>query len=187
MTRYDAYKFVHITAAIIWLGAGVMLQVLAWRARQLRDNQALKRLFFDVDVLSKVLFVPASAIVGVFGVLMVVDGPWSFDQLWVTLGLIGYLATFATGKGVMEARAKKISAKIERDGDVTPASVADIRQLLAIARIDTVLLYLVVLDMVAKPTGDDVGLLVAMAAILVAGAALVVTRARSIVAEAPAT
>jgi hypothetical protein len=62
-----------------------------------------------------------------------------------------------------------------------------IRQLLAIGRIDTVVLYLVVLDMVVKPTGDEPGVLVAMAAILIAGAALVGAQARSIVAQAQPT
>jgi uncharacterized membrane protein len=182
MTRYDAYKFIHIAAAIIWLGAGVMIQLLATRAHSLRDDEALKGLFFNVEWLSKVLFIPASATVGVFGILMIVDGPWSFDQLWLTLGLIGYVATFATGKGIMEARAMKIAAKIERDGDITQESILDIRQLLAIGRLDIVVLFLVVLDMVAKPTGDDAGLLVAMAAILVGGAAIVVARARALTA-----
>jgi hypothetical protein len=45
-------------------------------------------------------------------------------------------------------------------------------------------LYLVVLDMVVKPTSDDAGLLAAMAVVLVAGAATVVARARSMVAQA---
>jgi uncharacterized membrane protein len=184
VTRYDVYKFVHIAAAILWLGAGVTIQILGSRASRARDNEALKRLFFDVDILAKVLFIPASAAVGVFGVLMVVDGPWSFDQLWVTLGLVGYIATFVTGKAIMEARSAEITAAIERDGDITPPTALSIRRLLAIGRIDTVLLYLVVLDMVVKPTADDRGLLVAMAAILIAGAALVVARARSIVAQA---
>ena len=51
---------------------------------------------------------------------------------------------------------------------------------------DTVVLYLVVAVMVLKPTGDDVGLLVAMAAIVVAGLAWVGMQLRAIDAEAPA-
>lgn len=193
MTRYDAYKYVHIVAAILWLGAGVMIQILAARADRMRDDEGLIRVFNDVGALSKLVFIPASATVGALGLLMVVDGPWSFEYLWIVLGLAGYIATFITGMGVMEPRAAKIAANIEREGgEVTPASIADIRRLLTIARVDTIVLYLVVLVMVAKPTGDDVGLLVAMAAILVVGTAWVLARARAIGAagtaptEAPA-
>jgi uncharacterized membrane protein len=184
MTRYDAYLFVHIAAVIVWLGAGVLIQILAARADNARDDEGLARLFTEIGVLATRLFIPSSAVVGVFGILMVVDGPWSFDQLWVTLGLIGFIATFFTGKAVLDARAQKIAAKIERDGGVTPASVVDIRQMLAIARIDTVVLYVVVFDMVVKPTGDDAGVLIAMAAALIAGTGLVLNRARSIGAQA---
>jgi uncharacterized membrane protein len=196
MTRFDAYKYVHIVAAILWLGAGVMVQILAVHAQRMRDDVALKGVFDNVGVLSKIIFVPASAITGVFGILMVVDGPWSFDQLWIVLGLAGYIATFITGVGVMEPGAKKIGEGLERDrGEVTPASANAIRRLLTIARIDTIVLYLVVLVMVTKPTGDDGGLLVAMAAILVLGAGWILMRVRAIdaggssapPAEAPAT
>jgi hypothetical protein len=46
--------------------------------------------------------------------------------------------------------------------------------------VDYVTFALVVLDMVAKPTGDDTGLLVAMAAILVAGIAYILVSVRAI-------
>jgi uncharacterized membrane protein len=105
MTRYDAYKFVHITAAIVWLGAGVMIQLLAGRAQRTRDDNYLHRLFHDAGVLSKVLFIPASLTVVVCGILMVVDGPWDFGALWIVLGLAGYAATFVTGAFILGARA----------------------------------------------------------------------------------
>jgi uncharacterized membrane protein len=184
MTRYDLYLFVHIAAATVWLGAGVMIQILAARAHRMNDDEGLVRVFGDVGALSKIVFIPASATVGALGILMVVDGPWSFEWLWIVLGLAGYIATFVTGLGVMEPGAAKIVEGIERDGgQVTPATVRAIRRLLTIARVDTIVLYLVVFVMVAKPTGDDAGLLIALAAILVAGLGFVFTKVRAIDAE----
>ena len=52
---------------------------------------------------------------------------------------------------------------------------------------DTVALYLVVAVMALKPTADDVGVLVAMAAIAVAGVAYVALRLRQIDDEATAS
>jgi hypothetical protein len=49
-----------------------------------------------------------------------------------------------------------------------------------LGRTDYIVLFLVVADMVLKPTADDVGTLVVMAAILVAGVAYVVVKARSV-------
>ena len=76
---------------------------------------------------------------------------------------------------------------MERQGGrLTPKLRADIRKLIVTARVDYVTFALVVLDMVAKPTGDDVGLLVAMALILAAGIAYIVVSVRAIDARQPA-
>lgn len=114
---------------------------------------------------------------------MVVDGPWEFEQLWITLGLLGWLLTLLTGLFVITPRTKRISRLVEEEGGMGPRTTVEARRLLTITRIDLVVLFLVVADMVIKPTGDDVGTVVAMAAILVVGAAYFIWRARSLVVE----
>jgi uncharacterized membrane protein len=187
MTRYDLYLFVHITAAIVWLGAGVMIQVLAVRAQRTNDDHYLLSLFRDAGGLAKVLFIPASLIVVAMGILMVVDGPWDFEPLWIVLGLVGYAATFVTGAFILGPQAEKTAEHLQEAGGVTPALAAEMRRVLMLARIDTVVLFLVVAVMVIKPTGDDVGVLVAMAAIFVAGVGLTLAAVRGRETEAPAT
>jgi uncharacterized membrane protein len=187
MSRYDLYKFVHITAAIVWLGSGVLIQVLADRAQRTRDDEYLLRIFRDAGGLAKVLFIPSSLTVVVFGVLMVVDGPWSFDMLWIVLGLVGYAATFVTGAFILGPRAEKAAERIKQEGGVTPPMALEMRRVLLLARIDTVVLFLVVAVMVTKPTGDDTGLLVGMAAIFLAGIAVTLAGVRGAETEAPAT
>jgi hypothetical protein len=44
-------------------------------------------------------------------------------------------------------------------------------------------LFLVIADMVIKPIGDDVGVLIGMAVILIAGIAYIVSRLRALDAE----
>jgi hypothetical protein len=51
------------------------------------------------------------------------------------------------------------------------------------ARLDYVTLFLVIADMVIKPTGDDAGVLIGMAVILVAGIAYILSRLRALDAE----
>src|SRR3954447_16014701 len=97
MSVYDVLLFGHITAAIIWLGSGFLLTVQALRAERARDAVGLKRVADDGAQLANVVFIPASLAVFVLGILLVVDGPWSLGQLWIALGLAGYLATFLTG------------------------------------------------------------------------------------------
>ncbi len=183
MNRYELYLFVHVAAAILWIGAAFLLQVLAVQADRARDDVALKKVVQDAAGLAKVLFIPSSLTLFVFGLLMVFDGPWSFDQLWINIGLVGYLATFVTGVAVIRPRADRTAALIEEERGLGPRAAADARKLLIIARIDLVVLFIVVADMVAKPTSDDVGLLALMAIALAAGVAYSLWRARSIEAR----
>ena len=183
MSWYELLKLLHIVAAIIWLGSGLFLQVLAVRAERANDAEGLRRAASDSAALSDKLFIPASLATLIFGILLVIDGPWSLSYLWIVLGLVGYLATFVTGVLVMKPGSENVAAIMEREG-MSPDAETAIRKLLTKARVDTVVLYLVVAVMVLKPTGEDVGILVAMGAIVVAGLAFVALRLRQIDAEA---
>jgi uncharacterized membrane protein len=171
MTWYEFLLWVHISASVIWVGAGFLLVVLAMRADRTDDEAQIARILNDNAWLATRLFIPASLTVVAAGVLLTIDGPWEWDQLWIVIGLLGYLATFLTGLTVLRPRGDAIAAAIERDGAMTPVSLADARRLLALARIDYVVLFLVIADMAMKPAGDDVGLLIGMAAIFALGLA----------------
>jgi hypothetical protein len=156
------------------------------------DEPAMQRFLKDQEWLALRLFVPASLTVLLLGIALVIESDaWSFDQLWIVLGLIGFAATFVTGLFMIKPASERIGAAMEREGGrLTPALRTEIRKLIVKSRVDYVVLTLVVFDMVAKPTGDDTGLLIVMGAVLVAGIAYIVARLRAIDAEAspaPAT
>lgn len=180
MTRYEILLFFHIAFAIIWLGAGFVLLLQGSRAERAKDEAAVKRIFDDVTGLSTLLFIPASLLTLVFGIALVADGPWSFDQLWIILGLAGYAATFGTGMFVLKPRSEKVVAMTARAGRWTPEATLEARRILTLAQIDYVVLFLVVADMALKPTAGDEGTLAAMAAILAAAVVYTIVRARSL-------
>jgi uncharacterized membrane protein len=185
--RYDILVFVHVLAAIAWIGSGFLLQVLAQMANRRRDEATFGALVGFSNALALKLFVPASLTVLVFGLLVVADGPWTLGQLWVVLGLVGFAATFLTGLLVLKPRGDRLAPLIERDGGrLGPEATAQARQLLALGQIDYVVLVVVVFDMVAKPTGDDHAQLVLMALVLLGGLAVVLGRARRLDEPAPA-
>jgi Predicted integral membrane protein (DUF2269) len=184
MTRYDAYLFVHIAAAIIWVGSGFLLTVLAYRTERANDEQRIRNLLDDSNALGTRLFIPSSLTVVAFGILMVVDGPWTFNYLWIVLGLVGYAATSVSGAFVIKPWSERIEEMIKREGSISPAAMTEIRRLLWFGRIDLVTLFLVIFDMAVKPSGDDTAILVGMALVFLAGGAFVASRIRG-VEEAP--
>ena len=186
MTWYELFLFVHIAATVVWVGSGFLSLVLATTYDRDADEPAMRRFLADQEFLATRLFIPSSLVVLVMGLALVFESEaWAFDQLWIVLGLVGYAATFVTGLFLIKPQSEQIGAAMEREGGrLTPEIRADIRKLIVKARVDYVVLSLVILDMVAKPTEDNAILLIAMAAILVAGVAYIVTRLRAIEAEA---
>ena len=181
MTWYEFLLFVHVSAVVIWVGAGFLLVVLAIRADRTDDEAQIKRILDDNTWLATHLFIPASLTVFAAGIWLGIEGSWDFGNLWIVLGLLGYAATFLTGFTILRPRGDRIAAMLERDGGrMTPLTLAETRRLLALARIDYVVLFLVIADMTIKPTGDDVGLLIVMAAIFAAGLFWAISTAQSI-------
>ncbi len=182
MSWGELWLFGHIVMAMLWIGAGFSLIVLSVLADRARDHDGLKSVLDHTHRLSNVYFIPASLLVLAFGIALVLQSDfYGFDQLWIVLGLVGYALTFLTGIAVIKPRAEKIGGLLaESRGVMTPAAILEGRKLMTIARIDYVVLLLVVFDMIVKPTGDDGGTLVFMAVVLVAGVGYFAWRARSL-------
>jgi hypothetical protein len=181
MSLYEFLLFVHIAATVVWVGAGINGLVLAAGYRRDDDVDAIQRLLKDQDDLAKKLFIPSSLVVVIFGIALVIESDaWSFSYLWITLGLVGFAATFVTGLFMLKPETDRIHQQMERDGGMTPQTLLAIERLLTKARTDYVVLFLVIADMVIKPTGDDVGVLIGMALIALAGVAYIVVSLRRI-------
>ena len=179
MTFYELILLIHIAAAITWIGTGFGLLVLATRADRARDDAHLGALFADMGGLANTLFIPASLTVLAAGIVLTIDS-WSFGDLWIVLALFGYAATFVTGAFFLGPSGEKIGAQIAADGGPTPATVLGMRRVLTLARLDYIVLISVVVLMVLKPTGDDVGVLIALAAFVAAGAFWVISSLRAL-------
>jgi uncharacterized membrane protein len=179
MTYYEVLLFLHIAFVILWLGAGVLFHILGFRADRAGNEAAMRQIFDDLVALGNTFFVPSSLLVVIFGILLTIEGPWSFGDLWIVLGLVGFGLTFATGLLWIVPQSERVKRTIERDGGMSPEAYALARRMMVFARIDYVVLMLIVFDMAVKPTRDDVGTLVLMAAVFVVGACYFLVRARS--------
>jgi uncharacterized membrane protein len=180
MTLYELLLFLHIAFAIVWIGSGFLFHILGYRADRADDHAAIERLFRDQTALANLIFIPSSLLVLAFGIWLTIEGPWSFGDLWIVLGLVGYGLTFLTGVLWIAPQSRRAAEMMARDGGLSPEAEFVARRMTTFARLDMAVLFIVVLDMAVKPTGDDVGTLVLMAALVVAAAAYFGWRARSL-------
>ena len=179
MTRYEGLLFLHIAAAIIWIGAALTVQLLVFRAERTGDPMAMKTTGEGAEWLATRVFIPASLSVFVLGLILTFDGPWEFDQLWILLGLAGYAASFLVGILYFKPEGERINAAIAARGPGDPEAARRIARLNAVSQLELVVLFLVVADMTIKPTADDVGTLLLGALVLVAAAAWTARSLRS--------
>jgi uncharacterized membrane protein len=148
---YNTLKFLHVLAAITWVGSTIYVQALATKVKGEGDPTRLAATAKDIADLGTRLILPASVAVLVFGVWLVAVSPWDFTDTWVLIGLAGIAVTIVTGAGFLgpeSARLSKLSG--ERD-PADPEIQSRIKRIFAISRIDLVVLTLVVADMVFKP------------------------------------
>ena len=174
MNRYELLLFLHVATAIVWLGGAMVIQYFAFRAERASDPMEMHRVASDAEWLAMRLFVPSSFAVLVFGILLVLDGPWGFDQLWIVLGLLGYAFSFFLGILFLGPESGRIASLIEAHGPTHESVTSRIARITAISRFELGVLFAVVLDMTLKPTAGDGWFYVLAVAIVAAGAALAV-------------
>ena len=151
MNRYEWLLFLHIAAAIVWLGGGVAVQILAIRANRADDPARMTTIAHEAEWIGTRTFLPASLIVFVLGIILTIDGPWDFGQTWIVIALIGFGLSFVTGAAFIGPESGRIGKLLATEGPESPAVRARIQRIFLVSRIELVLLYLIVLDMVVKP------------------------------------
>ena len=148
---YFVFKSIHVLAAIVWLGGGAMITVLAWRAQRARDTAQLLQIGKQAEWLSTRVFVPASLVVLVMGVILMHKFPWGYDHFWTLFGVIGWAVSFVVGAAFLGPQTGKLAKLMETRGPEDPGVAARLDVIINVARADVVLVLLVAADMVAKP------------------------------------
>ena len=183
MSYYEVILFLHILAAIVWIGGALALQSLGVRAEQTRNGALAQALGESADWLAKRLFIPASLAALLFGILLTIEGPWTFDTLWVDLGFLGFAASFMTGLLFLKPEGVRIGHAIAAYGPESSEARQHMRRITVVERVQLVILLLVTAAMSIKPTSEDGGTLLLFAAIAAAAIALGAWSLRSKVPE----
>ncbi len=153
LTNYNAFKFVHVLAAVVWVGGACVVQVYAFLA--LRTNDPLRVAAFagDTEFVGTRIFLPTSLILLVSGLFTIHDsgGGWSYSQGWVQFGLAVIVLSIAVGAGYLGPESGRIAKATERRGVESAEVQQRIRRIFLVSRIELVFLLAVIFDMVVKP------------------------------------
>jgi uncharacterized membrane protein len=94
----DWLHFLHLLAAMIWVGGMLVLSALATYIVRSGEASAIARFVGSLRVIGPIVFAPTPLVLIGAGVWLVADSDtWGFGQAWVWLGLVLFGAAFAIG------------------------------------------------------------------------------------------
>ncbi len=183
MTWYSFLLFLHISMAVIWAGGALMMQLFGIRAAKSGDPARMASLGHDIEWIANRTFIPASLLAVVSGILLTIESDfYGFGDDWIVIGLALYATTFLAGLLFLGPESGRVG-KLTAEG--APEAGPRMLRLITLARLDLVLLWLILYDMAVKPSFDDVStILWGLAGAAVAGG-LVVWRYKVALAAGP--
>jgi len=120
--------------------------------RLIRANPELLRpMLKTFDWVVNRTILPASLVVLIFGILLVLEGQYKFEQTFVIVGILGAVSTIVIGAGFLSPRMRKQEEIWDEHGDPSEIATRALSRTMLIARIDLVVLFVVIGTMVFKP------------------------------------
>ncbi len=151
MTLYELLLFVHILAAIVWVGGGFVMQVFAARAVRAADPGRRATVVADLSWVGQRVLTPASGVLLLVGIFLVLDGNWSFGDPWISGGILIWLVSLAIGVGFFRPQSERLAALMASEGPGSPAVSERMERMLMVGWVDSVLLVAAVFLMATKP------------------------------------
>lgn len=156
-------KFVHVCAAVLWVGGGitmVMGGLLLARSRSPDDQMAHIR---TVALLGPRLFMPASLMTLLSGLSLQFTAGWGW-QPFTVLGLIGVVFTATFGATILGPSCERAAKMAQSWG--AASTLPMLRRIYRLAGLDYAVQISVVFLMVTKPAWQDLAILVGLGAVI---------------------
>lgn len=147
---YNLFKFLHIVAAIVWIGGVLAIGVLNARLAREREHGALVALASQSSLYGQRIIGPAAVTALLSGIGMTaVAGIGA--PLWVVWGLAGIFASLALGAVFIRRAAAELSAVAQASASAGSSMPVLQRRLAVLNTINLLVLVSVVWAMVFKP------------------------------------
>jgi uncharacterized membrane protein len=148
---YFVFKMLHVGAAVVWVGAGLFITIIAVLAELANDDDQLLQIGHWAETVAGRLFPVMSFVVLGFGIAMTSNGDIPYNQFWLIFGLVAWALSAATGILFLGPESKRLNKAAAEHGPQAPEVQARLRRILLVVRVDVALMFLIVFDMVAKP------------------------------------
>ncbi len=181
-TTYSLLELVHVCVAVVWVGGAATIGLIALRAARVSDPRELAGFARTAGWVGPTIFTPASLVVLLSGVGMMLEGRLPWDRGWILLSLAVWASSFVLGLVYFKPRGQRAGRLAAELGVDHPDVQRLLRQTFSVSRVVAVALLAVVALMSIKPAGLD---LLALALAFGAAAVGVVVLGREGTAPGP--
>ena len=150
MSWYELWLFLHVTAAIVWVGGAAAIQVFGILTKKAADPA--KTAFFAGNVSATVLwvFLPAALVVIASGVGLTETGNWDWGEPFIAFGLVLWAIVSLVAFGFLGRAIGSAGARLAAEGP-SPAVALRLRNLVWLSRVLLGVLVVIVFLMTVKP------------------------------------
>lgn len=148
---YQTIVFVHVLAAVAWVGGDILLQLMGYRIQRTNDPERMGQFGRDVEYLGLRFIMPCSIVLILAAIALIWYGPYGLSATWVKLAIVGYVITLVTGAAYLGPASGKIGRLLRTKSADDPEVARLLSRLLLVSRLDLVVLILLVALMVFKP------------------------------------
>jgi uncharacterized membrane protein len=151
VTDYRLVLFVHVLASVVWVGGATYLQIQARRVLARGNGDEIAMFSRDAGEVASKVFTPASIVILIAGIYMVIDADWGFDHFWILSSLVVLIGSATLGAAFLGPESKRLGELVAARGTEDPEVKARITRIVNITAVELVFLILVVFNMTYKP------------------------------------
>lgn len=147
---YELLKYVHVLAAIVWVGGAFFIVVLTTVMSRSSNEGDLPAVSRHLAFLGSRVFPVASIVLFVAGVVLVLQR-WSFGQLWISVSTVLWLVSVLVGALYISPRSAEVGRLWAQEGLASVAARRHLSRVFLVSRLELVSFAVIVFLMVAKP------------------------------------
>ncbi len=175
MKIYLALEFVHVMAAIAWVGGGLCVSVFGTILESRRDSRSLLALIRLLGTHGHTFFMPAALLTLVSGIGLFSIGAMTWSA-WSILAILLLGTAFGVCSNIMKTAADRVVYLMDVGRDAQ--ALTEARGLLRQSRFECATMAAIVALMVMKPDWNDLVVLAGIGALLAVAAIAFLVRLR---------
>ncbi len=152
MTLQETVLFVHVVAAIVWVGGSFTAQIFGFRAAASGDPERVLGFVDDMKMIGMKVFNPAGIILLAAGIWLVIDiDAWEFSQAWISIAFTIVIIGAVLGAAFYGPQIAKVQAAAAERGPTDSEVTQRVARIMVVSRVEMVLLLVAVYAMIFKP------------------------------------